>query len=47
MYIGDDGAMELAAFLRGQQNITMIDLKGNNITSRGFVEIFNSLRNNY
>ena len=25
----------------------MIDLKGNNISSKGFIEIFNSLRNNY
>lgn len=44
MYIGDEGAIELAAFIRGQPNISMIDLKGNNISPRGFIELFNSLR---
>ncbi|KAL4476153.1 hypothetical protein ABPG74_009886 [Tetrahymena malaccensis] len=47
MYIGDEGALQLAAFLKGQTSISMIDLKGNNIGPNGFIEIFNSLRQNF
>ena len=42
-YIGDEGARELARFLRTTQNVKILELKGNNIGPSGIKEIFNAL----
>jgi len=43
-YIGDEGARELARFLRTTQNVKILELKGNNIGPSGIKEIFNALQ---
>ena len=43
-YIGDEGARELAKFLRTTQNVKILELKGNNIGPSGIKEIFNALQ---
>ncbi|KAM3137602.1 hypothetical protein pb186bvf_010216 [Paramecium bursaria] len=46
MYIGDQGARILADILRNFPNVGIIDLKGNNIGPIGFLDLFQSLKNN-
>ena len=43
-YISDEGARELARFLRTTQNVKILELKGNNIGPSGIKEIFNALQ---
>ena len=38
------GATILADFLRSNNEITLLDLKGNNIGPKGFLEIFQALK---
>lgn len=40
------GATILADFLRSNNEITLLDLKGNNIGPKGFLEIFQALKQN-
>ena len=47
MYIGDEGASALCKVLIRHKNISLIDLKGNNITSHGFISIFEALKTNF
>ena len=47
MYIGDEGASVLCKVLIRHKNISLIDLKGNNITSHGFISIFEALKTNF
>ena len=44
--LGDEGAQKLAAFLSKQNNIEVIELKGNNISSDGFGAICDGSLNN-
>ena len=47
MRIGDEGCFILAPFLNKNNAISVLELKGNNITGNGFIEIFQALRNNF
>jgi Leucine Rich repeat len=46
-YIGDEGAEKLARVLIRNKNISLIDLKGNSISGKGFVKIFEALKTNF
>ncbi|CAD8170594.1 unnamed protein product [Paramecium pentaurelia] len=46
MYIGDMGAKLVADTIKNYPNIGILDLKGNNIGSNGFIDIFQALKTN-
>lgn len=43
-FIGDEGAIKLAAFLDEQRHFASLELRGNNLTSTGFAKICESLK---
>lgn len=44
MFIGDEGALQVAEFLNHQKNFVAIDIRGNDISSAGFKTICDSLK---
>ncbi|KAM3133019.1 hypothetical protein pb186bvf_014875 [Paramecium bursaria] len=44
MYIGDEGARLLCSYIKSNKALKCLELRGNNITSVGFVEIFQAIR---
>lgn len=45
-YIGDEGSRLLGRVLAQNQNLTQLELKGNNIGSEGIIDIIEGLRGN-
>jgi Ran GTPase-activating protein (RanGAP) involved in mRNA processing and transport len=47
MYIGDEGAAKVARVLAHSKNVSIVELKGNNIGPSGFEAIFEALKTNF
>lgn len=46
LFIGDQGAHELATFLADHGRVESLEVKSNNLTGAGFIEIFKALEKN-
>lgn len=45
-FIGDQGAHELSVFLKEHRKVESLEIKSNDISPIGFIEIFEALKSN-